>query len=179
MTPALPWTVTLDGLTAHLLDQAGVVRASVTPQDPDVATQRTVTREARMPEDREVVVTLADGRHLVVANGNRGGLRRTARTVTVELDGRRYQHVHVTDRRSRVLRDGAEPARLRRQYLWRLGARPSAVARPGYAFTSQQPLDDTDELVITLFAVVLGPPGREGAIGRIGHGLSEILGVFS
>ena len=181
MTDALGWTVVHEpGTTIRLVDGQGVLRATVVGQDGN-GDPGPAVRVGRIPDGWTGVLTCEDGRTSAVANGRTGGLRRRFRTAVVELGACTWTYRHTTDRRAEITRDGHAVARVHRRYRWwRPGARAGATARIDYTFTARDPaLGPDDELMITLFAVVLGPPGREGAAGQIGHGLWDLASIFS
>ncbi len=181
MSEPLPWSVIHEtNAGIRLIDRAGNLCGTLVGTDDDGPTD-TVVQVGRLRNGWTGSVTLFDGRSFQVCNGRSGGLRRADRTVTVDFDGRRWICRHTTDRRAVITRDGHQIARLHRTWRWwKPGTAAGVVARADYTFTECTPqLEYLDELMITVFAVVLGPPGREGAIGRVGHGIASVASIFT
>jgi hypothetical protein len=181
MGEPLNWTVVHEpGSGIALVDASGQLRATVVGQtgagSPDMA-----VRAGRVPDGWVGRVTCPDGRSFPVANGRTGGLARPNRTAVVELDGSSWTYRHTSDRRAVITRDDHRLARVHRPWRWwRPGTHADRTARIDYTFSERNPqLTAQDELMITLFAVVLGPPGREGAIGLVGHTLFGLASIFS
>lgn len=181
MGDPLDWTVVHEpGAAIRLFDGEGVPRATVIGQDGN-GDPGPAVRVGRVPDGWTGLVACEDGRTSTLTNGRAGGLRRRFRTAVVELGSSVWTYRHTTDRRAVITRDGHPVARVHRRYRWwRPGAETGTTARIDYTFVQRDPaLTEDDELMITVFAVVLGPPGREGAAGQIGHGLWELASVFS
>lgn len=129
--------------------------------------------EGRVPGDRPCIVTPVEGVPAECAPLKKSPFRRRSHTRTLYLAGREYRYVHRTDRRAVVLRDGELIARLHRTWQWGGFSRRSTFDDPGFTATTVSPWDLADEGVVFLCGTVIGPPGREGAIGYFGQELGS------
>lgn len=181
MTEPLSWNVVHEAnVGIRLIDGAGILRGTLVGTSGDESVDVAVPI-GRVKDGWTGVVTLVDGLSFVVSNGRAGGLRRVDCTVTIDFHGSRWVCRHITDRRAVITRDEQELARVHRTWRWwKPGPRAGVPARADYTFTDRnQQLGSLDELMITVFAVVLGPPGREGAIGQVGHGIASVASIFT
>lgn len=128
-------------------------------------------RDGRVPGDRPCIVIPVGGVPVECAPLKMSPHRRRAHTRTLQLAGREYRYVHRTDRRAVVQCEGETIARLHRTWQWGRLSRRKNFEDPGFTATASSPWDPVDEAVVFLFGSVIGPPGREGAIGYFGQEL--------
>lgn len=179
MSDPLPWTVLIDGAQARLTDPAGTLRAVVTDDEPGVNPMLAFPG-GRLAEGRPCSLVLPDGRRFPFSNGDRGGLKRERRTARVQIDGVEWVYRHTSDRRAVISRDGALVAKLHHKWKWGFARSvPGVPVEPRCTFSKHAALQPFDELMVTVFGVALGPPGREGAFGQVGHGIASIGSIFS
>ncbi|MEV4330901.1 hypothetical protein AB0K02_10195 [Streptomyces sp. NPDC049597] len=95
-----------------------------------------------------------------VSDGKGHGHRRRKKTGHALVHGRRYAFVHTGSSRADAMRDGTRIASFRR--------RRGTVSRDEHGV-----LDETDELVLTVFEKLL-KPGRPGAVSDFFDGLTSL-----
>lgn len=155
----------------EVLDPDGVPQFLVTVDLESTAPGRlgrffdSLYREGRVPGDRPCLVTAVGGVPVECAPLKKSPTRRRSHTRTLQLAGREYRYRHRTDRRAEVQCDGEPIARLHRTWQWGRLSRRSTFENPGFTATALSPWDPVDEAVVFLCGSVIGPPGREGAIG--------------
>lgn len=130
-------------------------------------------REGRVPGDRPCIVIPVGGVPVECAPLKKSPYRRRSHTRTLHLAGREYRYVHHTDRRAVVVCDGERIARLHRTWQWGRFSRRRTFDDPGFTAVATSPWDPVDEAVVFLCGTVIGPPGREGAIGYFGQELGS------
>lgn len=147
---AFGWEVRLDDDGATILDVAGAEQAHLALPDGGSATD---TRP-EIPRGGAVSLTV-QGEQAILRNGIPGATRREEQTASVLVCGRRYEVVHTTPRRARVLCDGRVLGEL---------TRVSPDEGAPVAVVAHEPFDRIDQLLVVVAQQFIRP-GRP-AVGE-------------
>lgn len=140
---AFGWEVRLDDDGATILDAAGAEQAHLTLPDGACATDTTL----EIPPGDAATLTV-QGEQAILQNGIPGATRREEQTASAQVCGRRYEVVHTTPRRARVLCDGRLLGEL---------TRVSPHEGAPVAVTAHEPFDRIDQLLVVVAQQFIRP----------------------
>lgn len=166
----LGWSVVPDlAGTLLLVDRTGTVAGWLI-----AATSAPATARFPLPNGWTGTLALPDGRSTTVSNGNSNGIRLVHRTARVRLDSNEWTYQHLTGAAALIWRDGIELAELHRRRAVRSGRmQPGQPLPVTYRLARCGQLYPIDELMITLFGLVFGPPGRAGGLSTVADAVGQ------